>query len=54
MITDNYMNDMLAMIEHLTERLEETGDRRYHVMLEAMVNGYEAKLKQKLQDEEEV
>ena len=52
MITDEYMNDMLAMIEHLTDRLEETGDRRYYVMLEAMVNGYEAKLKLKMQDEE--
>ena len=53
MITDKYLNDMLAMIEHLTDRLEETGDRRYYVMLEAMVNGYEAKLKLKMQDEAE-
>lgn len=52
MISESYMNDMLAMIEHLVDRLEETGDRRYAVMLEAMVNGYEAKLKQQIRDEE--
>ena len=52
MITDEYMNDMLAMIGHLTDRLEETGERRYVIMLEAMVNSYEAKLKLKMQNEE--
>ncbi len=51
MITDKYMNDMLAMIGRLTDRLEETGDRRYVIMLEAMVNSYEAKLKLKMQDD---
>ena len=51
MITDEYMSDMLAMIGHLTDRLEETGDRRYVIMLEAMVNSYEAKLKLKMQDD---
>lgn len=53
MITDKYLDDMLAMIGHLTDRLEETGDRRYVIMLEAMVNSYEAKLKLKMQDEAE-
>lgn len=51
MITDKYLDDMLSMIGHLTDRLEETGDRRYVIMLEAMVNSYESKLKLKMQDD---
>ena len=54
MITDKYMKGMEEMIEHLSIRLEETEGsehRLYHIMLEAVVNSYEAKLKLKNQDE---
>ena len=56
MITDKYMKGMEEMIEHLSIRLEETEgseQRLYQVMLEAVVNSYEAKLKLKMQDEAE-
>jgi hypothetical protein len=55
MITDKYMKGMEEMIEHLSIRYEETtGDqqRMYRIMLEAVVNSYEAKLKLKMQDEQ--
>ena len=55
MITDKYMKGMEEMIEHLSIRHEETtGDqqRMYRIMLEAVVNSYEAKLKLKMQDEQ--
>ena len=49
-----YMKGMEEMIEHLSVRLEETEgseQRLYHIMLEAVVNSYEAKLKLKMQDD---
>jgi len=54
MITDKYMKGMEEMIEHLSVRLEETEgseQRLYQIMLEAVVNSYEAKLKLKMKDE---
>ena len=54
MITEKYMKGMREMIEHLSVRLEETEgseQRLYQIMLEAVVNSYEAKLKLKTQDE---
>ena len=54
MITDKYMKEMEEMIEYLSSRLDETTGakhRLYHVMLEATVNSYEAKLKLKMKDE---
>jgi hypothetical protein len=54
MITDKYMNEMREMIEHLCTRLEETEgneQRLYQIMLEATMNSYEAKLKLKMQDD---
>lgn len=56
MITEKYMKGMREMIEHLSVRLEETEgseQRLYQIMLEAVVNSYEAKLKLKMQDETE-
>ncbi len=54
MITDKYMDEMRWMIEHLSTRLEETEgseQRLYQIMLEATMNSYEAKLKLKMQDD---
>ena len=54
MITDKYMKGMREMIEHLSVRLEETEgseQRLYQIMLESVVNSYEAKLKLKMKDE---
>jgi len=54
MITDKYMKGMKEMIEHLSVRLEETEgseQRLYQIMLEATMNSYEAKLKLKMQDD---
>jgi len=48
------MNEMREMIEHLCTRLEETEgneQRLYQIMLEATMNSYEAKLKLKMQDD---
>ena len=50
------MKEMREMIEHLSVRLEETEgseQRLYQIMLESVVNSYEAKLKLKMQDETE-
>ncbi len=52
MITDEYMDDLLYKIGQLSDRFEETGNRMYYIMMEAMVNSYEAKLKLKMQDEQ--
>jgi len=56
MITDKYMKGMEEMIEHLSIRYEETeGDqqRMYKIMLESVVNSYEAKQKIRMQDEQQ-
>ena len=48
------MNEMREMIEHLCTRREETEgseQRLYQIMLEATMNSYEAKLKLKMQDD---
>jgi|TARA_R100000084_G_scaffold37528_2_gene15019 hypothetical protein len=52
MITDEYMDDLLYKIGQLSDRFEETGNRMYYIMMEAMVNSYEAKLKIQMQDEQ--